>query len=72
MTFCAAPAITLPLVYFCVNPKTKVVVEYALRHLRRPIGVSGWETRIAKALPKELKGSLPTVKEIEKELEHGT
>jgi predicted nuclease of restriction endonuclease-like (RecB) superfamily len=49
--------------------KNKVVVEYALRHLKRPIGVSEWETRIAKSLPKELRGSLPTVEELEKELE---
>jgi len=48
--------------------KNKVVVEYALRHLKRPIGVSEWETRVAKSLPKELRGSLPTVEELEKEL----
>ena len=48
--------------------KNKVVVEYALRHLKRPIGVAEWETRIVKALPKNLKGSLPTVEELEKEL----
>jgi len=50
--------------------KNKVVVEYALRHLKRPIGVSEWETRISKSLPKELRGSLPTVEEFEKEFEH--
>ncbi len=43
----------------------------ALRHLKRPIGVAQWETKIVKSLPKELKGSLPTVEEIEKELGHG-
>jgi predicted nuclease of restriction endonuclease-like (RecB) superfamily len=48
--------------------KNKIVVEYALRHLKRPIGVSGWETQIVEKLPKELKGSLPTVEEIEAEL----
>ncbi len=51
--------------------KNKVVVEYALRHLKRPIGVAQWETKIVKSLPKELKGNLPTVEEIEKELGHG-
>ena len=51
--------------------KNKVVVEYALRHLKRPIGVAEWETRIVKALPKALKGSLPTVEELEKELGKG-
>ena len=48
--------------------KNKIVVEYALRHLKRPIGVAGWETRLVEKLPKELKGSLPTVEEIEAEL----
>ncbi len=48
--------------------KNKVVVEYALRHLKRPIGVAGWETRLVEKLPKALKGSLPTVEEIEAEL----
>jgi predicted nuclease of restriction endonuclease-like (RecB) superfamily len=48
--------------------KNKLVVEYALRHLKRPIGVAEWETKIVKSLPKELRGSLPTVEEIEGEL----
>jgi predicted nuclease of restriction endonuclease-like (RecB) superfamily len=51
--------------------KNKVVVEYALRHLKRPIGVAEWETRIVKTLPKALKGSLPTVEDLEKELGQG-
>ena len=48
--------------------KNKVVVEYALRHLKRPIGVAEWETKLVEKLPKALKGSLPTVEEIEAEL----
>jgi predicted nuclease of restriction endonuclease-like (RecB) superfamily len=48
--------------------KNKLVVEYALRHLKRPIGVAGWETKLVDKLPKALKGSLPTVEEIEAEL----
>ncbi len=48
--------------------KNEIVVEYALRHLRRPIGVSGWETQIVEKLPEDLKGSLPSVEEIEAEL----
>jgi predicted nuclease of restriction endonuclease-like (RecB) superfamily len=48
--------------------KNRVVVEYALRNLKRPIGVAQWETRIVKSLPKEFKGILPTVEEIEAEL----
>jgi hypothetical protein len=48
--------------------KTELVVEYALRGFGRPIGVAEWETQITRRLPKELKGSLPTVTEIEAEL----
>ena len=48
--------------------KNKVVVEYALRHLKRPIGVAGWETKLVEELPKALEGSLPTVEQIEAEL----
>lgn len=52
----------------CRAKNKVVVVEYALRHLKRPIGVAGWETKLVEKLPKALKGSLPTVEEIEAEL----
>jgi predicted nuclease of restriction endonuclease-like (RecB) superfamily len=48
--------------------KNKIIVEYALRNLDRPIGVAGWQTRLVRSLPKELKPSLPTIEEIEAEL----
>jgi len=48
--------------------KNKLVVEYALRNFKKPIGVAAWETKIVKKLPDEFKGSLPTVEEIEAEL----
>jgi hypothetical protein len=48
--------------------KNRIVVEYALRDLKKPIGVAEWETRIVKSLPKGLKGSLPSVEQIEREL----
>lgn len=51
--------------------RKRLTVEYALRHTQTPIGVAEWQTRITKALPKEFKGSLPTVEEIERELTHG-
>ena len=51
--------------------KNRVVVEYALRGLRKPIGVAGWETKLVATLPKDLKGSLPSVEEIEAELRRG-
>lgn len=49
--------------------KDRIVVEYALRDVRKPIGVSEWETKLVEKLPEELRGSLPTVEEIEAELE---
>ncbi len=35
---------------------------------RKPMGVAQWQTKITRSLPKELKSSLPTIEEIEKEL----
>ena len=40
----------------------RLVVEYALRDVQKPIGVAEWETRIVESLPAELKGSLPTAR----------
>jgi len=48
--------------------KNRLIVEYALRDIAKPIGVAEWETKIVEALPENLKGSLPTVEEIEAEL----
>jgi len=48
--------------------KNRLVAEYALRDLRKPIGVADWETHIVASLPEELRGSLPTIEEIEAEL----
>jgi len=48
--------------------RNRLQVEYALRDIQKPIGVAEWETRIVEHLPKSLKGSLPTVAEIEAEL----
>ena len=46
--------------------KNKFVAEYALRSIKAPIGIS--EYQLSKALPKTLKTSLPTIEEIETEL----
>jgi len=51
--------------------KQQLTVEYALRGFKKPIGVAQWETELVKRLPRELKGSLPTVEEIEAELAEG-
>ena len=49
--------------------KDRMVVEYALRDLAKPLGVPDWETRLVEVLPDNLKGSLPTIAEIEAELD---
>ncbi len=46
--------------------KNRVIVEYALRDLSKPIGVSAYQ--LTQALPESLKGSLPTIEELEAEL----
>jgi len=48
--------------------KDRIIAEYALRGLNRPIGVADWKKQLTETLPTELKGSLPTVEEIEAEL----
>jgi predicted nuclease of restriction endonuclease-like (RecB) superfamily len=49
--------------------KSRLVVEYALRDMNKPIGVAQWETQITRALPKELASSLPSIEQIEAELQ---
>ncbi len=47
--------------------RDRVVAEYALRDVSKPIGVS--EYQLAAALPDKLKGTLPTIEDLESELE---
>jgi DNA topoisomerase VI subunit B len=49
--------------------KNKVVAEYALRDLAKPVGISSYVTRLVESLPKEFRGSLPSPKQLETELE---
>ena len=49
--------------------KDKVIVEYALRDIKKPLGVAEYETKIVESLPNNLRGSLPTIEEIELEFE---
>ncbi len=46
--------------------KDKVMAEYALRDMNKPIGISEFE--LTRLLPKNLRSSLPTIEEIENEL----
>ena len=49
--------------------KDRIKAEYALRDIQKPIGISDYE--LGQALPKDFRGSLPTIEEIENELEQG-
>ena len=46
--------------------KKSLIVEYALRDMSKPVGVS--EFRLLESLPESFKGSLPTIEELEREL----
>jgi predicted nuclease of restriction endonuclease-like (RecB) superfamily len=47
--------------------KNRIIAEYALRNMTTPMGIS--EFRHLEQLPEQLKGTLPTIEEIEAELE---
>jgi len=49
----------------CKN-KNNLVAEYALRGINQPIGIS--EYQLTKVFPEQFKGSLPSIEEIEEEL----
>jgi len=51
--------------------RDRLIVEYALRDVKKPIGIAEWRTRLVESLPKKLQSSLPTVKQIEAELAEG-
>ncbi len=48
--------------------KNKVVAEYALRDLAKPVSVSSYVPQLVESLPPALRGSLPSPKELEAEL----
>lgn len=48
--------------------KNEVLAEYALRGYNQPLGVSDYQ--ISKAIPEELKSSLPDISDLENELEN--
>ena len=60
-----APTIGLLL---CKDAKNQMKVKYALRDVKKPIGVAEWQTRLVESLPKKLQGSLPAIADIEREL----
>jgi len=60
-----APSIGLIL----CKTRDRITAEYALRDIAKPIGVAKWQTALVQSLPERLKGSLPSIEEIEAELE---
>jgi predicted nuclease of restriction endonuclease-like (RecB) superfamily len=58
-----APSIGLIL----CKTRSKVIAEYALRHLARPVSVARYETKLTETLPSKLAKQLPSVKQIEAE-----
>jgi predicted nuclease of restriction endonuclease-like (RecB) superfamily len=47
--------------------KNRLVAEYALRGLDQSIAVASWQTHLTDSLPENLRGTLPTIEEIEAE-----
>jgi len=54
-----------------VKGKNRTVVEYSLAGFGNPMGVADWQERLTNELPDDLKSSLPTIEEIERELGAG-
>jgi len=48
--------------------RDRVIAEYALRDINKPIGVAEWQTKLVHSLPESLKSNLPTIEQIEEEL----
>jgi hypothetical protein len=48
--------------------KNRVIAEYALRDMTKPIGVAGYVTKLVDSLPKAFKDAVPSVAELEKGL----
>jgi hypothetical protein len=49
-----------------VQSEERIIAEYALRYTTAPMGIS--EFKHLERLPEQLKGTLPTIEEIEAEL----
>ena len=49
--------------------RSRMVVEYALRDVAKPVGVARYATKLVQSLPERLKGRLPSVGMIERQLD---
>jgi predicted nuclease of restriction endonuclease-like (RecB) superfamily len=48
--------------------RSSIIAEYALRNIGTPMGIARYTTKLRESFPADLKGSLPSPKEIEAEL----
>jgi len=53
-----------------VKGKNRTVVEYSLAGYTNPIGVSNWQNQLTESLSDDIKSSLPTIEEIEREIKY--
>ena len=64
----ASPEITPVLVGLLLcKTKDRIIAEYALHDINKPIGIFEYETAILESLPDNFKGSLSSIEEIEQE-----
>jgi hypothetical protein len=47
---------------------SETIVRYSLESVNKPIGVASWETRLSTEMSDKWKSALPTIEEIEKEM----
>ena len=52
-----------------VKSKSETIVKYSVESVNKPIGVASWNTEINAEIADKWKSSLPTIEEIEKELD---
>ena len=52
-----------------VKSKNETVVRYSLAGMNKPIGVASWETEVSQEVADKWVSTLPTIEELEKELE---
>lgn len=51
-----------------VKSKSETIVRYSLESVNKPIGVASWETQLSAEMSDKWKSALPTIEEIEKEM----
>jgi hypothetical protein len=47
--------------------RNRIIAEYALKDMKKPIGIT--EYKLTESIPQKLKGSLPSIEDLEQELE---